>query len=353
MARKAARYLTAQRAADGTWRYYWTPPSKLRALTDRPHWIRSTPLGADPNQALRDAEALNTRLDAWRAGQTPATGIGAMIDAYRGHSAYRRLKPRTKLDYDSHLDSIRAVMGGDQPSAVTAAVVDVYREALLSAGVPLRTVEYRMQVLRLLLRWARKTGRYPDAVPIVGTGVRPKRRKPTPWQLADLRAIVARNPYPIGLAVRLGLYLMQREGDVLAAGWDDLRDGRLHVVQGKGDAELWLPVHPWLEAALDAAPRRGRTILATREGAPYTLSGFRAMWRLARDAAVPEERRRRYHDVRGTGISLLRAGRLPDEDVMLWSGHKRSGEGAVLDFYDARIGDMAARAWPVMDGWEV
>lgn len=353
-ARKAIRYLVAHPRKAGGHLYYWQPPTKLRELPQRPDWLRTTALGIEPRTAIAAAEKLNARLDGWRLGTgRAASGVAGMIAAYLAHSRFLRLAAATQRDYERHLDAVRRDFAGAEVHEVDPVVIDAYRERLLRDGMGERQAAYRIQVMRLLWRWGRGTGWVTGAVPIVGTGIRTKRRRVTPWDLADLRAIVAAEPYPIGLAVRLGLYTMQREGDLLRIGRDDLSGNVLHVVQGKTATELFLPVHPWLMAALDAAPERGATFLATRHGEPYTETGFRAMWRRVRDTTIPAERRRRFHDVRATGISRLRGAGLPDEDVILWSGHRRHGSGAVVDRYDARLGDMAAQAFPTMDGWEV
>ncbi|UYV36566.1 hypothetical protein N4R57_16395 [Rhodobacteraceae bacterium D3-12] len=41
--------------------------------------------------------------------------FGALIDDYRASPRYRRLKPRTALDYDKYLDFFRSIMGAQTP----------------------------------------------------------------------------------------------------------------------------------------------------------------------------------------------------------------------------------------------
>jgi len=56
--------------------------------------------------------------------------------------------------------------------------------------------------------------------------------------------------------------------------WDDVADGSIRVVQGKTGAKLSVPLHPDLSDALSSWPRRGKHILVTTFGKPFTSNGF-------------------------------------------------------------------------------
>lgn len=53
----------------------------------------------------------------------------------------------------------------------------------------------------------------------------------------------------------------QRIGDVLAMRWSNIEDGAVWVRQSKTSKELWVPILPELQAALDAASRHSVFIL--------------------------------------------------------------------------------------------
>src|SRR5262249_8437843 len=54
------------------------------------------------------------------------------------------------------------------------------------------------------------------------------------------------------LAYALLLYTGQRVGDVAKMRRSDISDGLIHVVQQKTGTELWVPIHPELERAMQA-----------------------------------------------------------------------------------------------------
>ena len=71
----------------------------------------------------------------------------------------------------------------------------------------------------------------------------------------------------------------QRKGDVLTMRWDAIKDGGVHVKQQKTGKRVWVPIHPMLADEIAAIERKDMTIVARRDGKPYTISGFNAVWR--------------------------------------------------------------------------
>jgi integrase len=87
------------------------------------------------------------------------------------------------------------------------------------------------------------------------------------------------------LAFALALYTGQRVGDVVRMGRQHIRDGVLMVRQEKTGAELAIPVHPHLRAALDATPSGNLTFLVTKSGKPFTGKDLSEQFRVWCDAA--------------------------------------------------------------------
>jgi integrase len=81
--------------------------------------------------------------------------------------------------------------------------------------------------------------------------------------------------WPIGTRERtafaLFLYTGQRLGDVRRMSWRDVEGSTIKVIQGKTTAELWIPLHPGLSAALAAWPRAHMVMLTTRFGEPHSV----------------------------------------------------------------------------------
>jgi integrase len=76
------------------------------------------------------------------------------------------------------------------------------------------------------------------------------------------------------LALALLLYTAQRRGDVVKMGRQHIRNGVVQVRQQKTGTPLVIPVHPELQAILDATPSEHLTLLTTAYGKPFTAAGF-------------------------------------------------------------------------------
>src|SRR5208282_703897 len=78
--------------------------------------------------------------------------------------------------------------------------------------------------------------------------------------------------WPLGtrerLAFALLLYTGQRAGDIVKMRRSDIRDGLIRVIQQKTGAELSIPLHPALLAAIKAAPAKGVTLIGDASGRP-------------------------------------------------------------------------------------
>ncbi|MGB7833643.1 MAG: tyrosine-type recombinase/integrase [Xanthobacteraceae bacterium] len=96
------------------------------------------------------------------------------------------------------------------------------------------------------------------------------------WGEEQIAAFEAK--HPVGtkarLALALLLYTAQRRGDVLRMGRQHLQNGCLRVRQQKTSAVLEVPVHPALQAILDATPVTNFTFLVTANGKPFSPNAF-------------------------------------------------------------------------------
>ena len=75
----------------------------------------------------------------------------------------------------------------------------------------------------------------------------------------------------------LAYFTGQRSSDILKMKWADIAGKEIHVVQDKTGAELWVPLHPDLQAELAITERRGKTIVAAEliraDGHPSNTAG--------------------------------------------------------------------------------
>jgi integrase len=130
--------------------------------------------------------------------------------------------------------------------------------------------------------------------------------------------------HPIGtkprLAFALLLYTAQRRSDVIRMGRQHIRDGVLTVKQEKTGATLAIPVHPHLQAVLDAAPSEHLTFLVTATGKPYGGNAFSEQFRKWCDAAgLPK--RCKPHGLRKAACRRLAEAGCSANEIMAISGH--------------------------------
>jgi integrase len=148
------------------------------------------------------------------------------------------------------------------------------------------------------------------------------------WSPAEIEAYEAK--HPIGtkarLALALGVYTLQRRGDVIRMGPRNIEGGMISLQQQKTGAALTLPVRPELRAILDATPLTGlSTFLVTKSGRRFTGANFSAQFRVWCDAAgLPETVT--YHGLRATGCTLLADAGATAHEIAAWSGHMTLAE---------------------------
>jgi integrase len=126
------------------------------------------------------------------------------------------------------------------------------------------------------------------------------------------------------LALALLLYTIQRRSDVVRMGRQHIRhtvDGPvLRVRQQKTGVPLDIPVHPHLQAVLDATPSEHLTFLTTATGKPYGGNALSEQFRNWCDAAgLPE--RCKPHGLRKAGCRRLAEAGCTGHEIMAWSGH--------------------------------
>jgi integrase len=131
--------------------------------------------------------------------------------------------------------------------------------------------------------------------------------------------------YPVGskarLALALGLYTAQRRGDAVRMGRQHVKGGVLSVMQEKTGARLAIPVHPDLQAILDATPPGQLTLLTTGSGKSYSAGDFSRQFRAWCDAAgLPQ--RCKFHGLRKAALTRLADAGCTTHEIAAISGHK-------------------------------
>jgi len=143
-----------------------------------------------------------------------------------------------------------------------------------------------------------------------------------PW--TDLEVDQYEKAHPIGskarLAFALGLFTIQRAGDVTRMGRQHIRNGELVVRQGKTGVQLTLPIVPELQRVLNATPNEHMTFLVAKDGRPYRGTGFSQQFRIWCDeAGLPKGCT--FHGLRATGCTKLADNGCSAHEIAAWSGH--------------------------------
>jgi integrase len=210
--------------------------------------------------------------------------FSALIANYHRSPRYKKLKPRTALDYDKYLNFFKTVMGDANPSKIQRK--DVIRLRDTNAD-KVYFANYSLRVLRVLLEHAVDLG-WRDTNPAKGVSeLKTDKKERAPWPRQYLDAY--RHACPLGTRERLVMELCigtgQRIGDVLEMRWSDIQDGAVFVRQNKTKKELWVPILPELQTALNAASRCSLFIVTNERGTNrWSYRGASHAVRKVRDA---------------------------------------------------------------------
>lgn len=183
--------------------------------------------------------------------------------------------------------------------------------------------------LRVLVRYAIDVGLRSDDPT---TGIKMAKLAPGglySWNEDDIAAFEAR--HPVGTRARLALALLlysgQRRNDVLAFGWQHVRDGCLHLRQHKTGRPLAIPIHPELQAVLDAASADNLTFLVSDRDVPYQPTAFTHWFKnRCREAGLP--RRAGPHGLRKACCRRLAEAGCSMKVIAAISGHASLSEVA-------------------------
>lgn len=268
-------YLHSWQQADGKTRYQWKPSPRLRKLG----W-KAINLGTDERAAINGAITRNQELALWEHGRpmeiatTPKpisrrnATFGDLVHEFRQdmlrRAAYPRahedhLSPKTCRQYNSQLTALLgwAEDGITRVDAISSDVCDDFRKALVAHASDY-TAAARLRMLRQLMNFAVKPLKIISSNPMDDVTVptpQPRTKRATieaiEWLAAFAETWVgddARGGPNLALAVLMGFYTTQREGDLLAAtrmNWrpiDDVDHYDRSALSLGGDAPMGLRV---------------------------------------------------------------------------------------------------------------
>src|SRR5262249_50602640 len=113
----------------------------------------------------------------------------------------------------------------------------------------------------------------------------------------------------------------QRRGDVIRMGRQHIKDGVIRVTQEKTGAPLQIPIHPELQAILDATPTGDLNLLTTKSGKSYGANDFSERFRKwCDDAGLPQACT--FHGLRKAALTRLADAGCTAHEIAAISGHK-------------------------------
>lgn len=273
------------------------------------------------------------RLSKERPRKVAAESFGQIITDYLASAEYQGLRPSTKRDYDRIIGIIRT-----QYDALPIAAIDAkgarrvfldWRDTMRDTP---RSADMHMAVLGRIISWA-KNREIVAKNPLERIGkLHSGNRKDVIWMPSQLAAIMTAAPHIVNV-VKVALWTMQRQGDVLKLPTIAYDDGRLWITQGKTGARVRIrPADEILPLLTDAKDKKRQRILVNSFGQNWTSDGFRSSW--GKELARLKIEGVTFHDLRGTGITYAYANGMDIERIAEISGHSKTEcEGIIRKNY--------------------
>jgi integrase len=311
MSKLPLRYVQAWVDEDGRAHHYF----RRRGFRRRP--LPGMPGTAEFNRAYEAAMAEKPEPIGAALRSKPGS-VSAAIAAYLDSQLYFGSRAKDTQDMQrSVLNRFRDQYGQER----LAGMPPKFIAAILSSKQP-HAARSWLKALRAFSRFAVEQG-FLNADPTQGIKLPTiKTAGHATWTNAEITQYEA--AHPIGsrarLALALGLYTMQRRGDVLHMGRQHVRDGVLQVKQRKTGTVLAIPVRPELQAILDATPTGHLTFLVNEQGRPYPRTGFSRQFRAwCAEAKLPDHCV--FHGLRKAGCRILAEAGCSVHEIAAWSGH--------------------------------
>jgi integrase len=264
----------------------------------------------------------------YRAGATtaqetapPAGVLISILHGYQASAKFDALAERTKRDYVRIIRIIEREFGDFPLSALTEraarGVFMEWRDKLAQRSR--RQADYAWVILGAVLSWALDRGLVVANPCQRGGRLYRGSRRDKIWTLDDEFAFLYRAPRHLHLALQLGLWTGQRQGDLLRLTWSSYDGKRITLKQSKTGVPVIIPVGLPLKATLDATPKRSPIVLVNSDGKPWTPNGFRSSWRKAcRGVGIVGVT---FNDLRGTAVTRLALAGATEAEIATITGH--------------------------------
>jgi integrase len=358
------RYFVEKPQKGGTL-YYWQPGKGLIAQGYKP-----VPLSRDRAEAIRQAEAINAKVDQQRGGQQVLAQnrhgtLPWLIEQYKQSVDYYKLRDSTKLTrkYDFARVLLWSASLRDPPlRTITKLNANtLWKQIHVDEGYP-TTATRIIKLCSTLWTWALDA----DLDIVASNPFRKLKLDPLPprdevWQPGQIADVVetalATYRQSIALAIIIAKNTCQRESDVLAMRWSQFDGKYLKVTQEKTGATVTIPVTAelkyWLDDALRARSEAkvvsladatdGQIVVNEATGRRWHKGNFQVRFRkICRAAGIPDDLQ--FRDLRRTGTTVLAEAGCSHPEIASIGGWKQHTVAKMMEVYGKANVTMADNA---------
>lgn len=282
-----------------------------------------------PLPGLEDSEEFDAEYWKIRSGSSeqlvaaPRTSWEALIISYKRSHLYRSKADGTRRKYNAVLEQLREKNGTKDIRRVTRQEIRAIHEKY--AETP-RKADHYLQVIRILLNFAKNELDWIDTNPAMGIKVFGPQSEFQPWpqnaQKAFLNACEEMNDTIMQTAYHLGTGTGQRPGDLCLMQWKHYDGEYVEVLQEKTRAKVWIYCPQKLREHLDGLQRQGKFILAKNLTQAIGYNGIEKRFRRAREMAGKNLAGLVMHGWRYTAAIALAEAGCSDAEIQSVTGHK-------------------------------
>ena len=311
--------------------HYWQPSASLTRAG-----FKTVPLGKDRDRAIRQAQALNVKVDQWRGGlpvfakNTHGT-IPWIIEQFKESPRWAKLRPTSRREYGCNFRRILrwSAQRNDPPMRTITRRDAEQLWASMHDRVPTTA---RQLIARCAMLWSYAIDLEEDVVtrnPFQRLRLPHLPSRSQVWRPEQINAVV-RTAIEMGrpsiaLATIIAINTAQRPSDICALKWSQY-DGRIiTITQQKTGARVTIPVTDQLRTALDEAWRvrtESKVVALDQDGLIVCQEWRGRIWRAQRfshcfrqvchAAGIPDTLQ--FRDLRRTATThLAEAGCTPSQ----------------------------------------
>ena len=268
-------------------------------------------------------------------GRIVRGSMADLIARYRASPEYRRLRPKTRLEYDRAIAFLLSACG-DKPAATLPRkfVIKLRNDNQDSPSRANKTIAFLKTLMNFAvdLEWRASNPCHNVKKLKLGEGAKV-------WTAEQIATFTDKARPHHRIAFELGLNTGQRLGDILAISWSAYDGATVTLKQQKTGAELTIPCTRRLKMYLDSLPRRSPIIVTNADGKPYRRVDsysnlFGAEIRAMGLSGIS------FHGLRKTAAAILAEEGCSEREIMALTGHRST---AMVSHY-TRQADQKRRA---------